>query len=80
MKFVKSIWKGENVIRNLAKTDIQRSANGHKERVGVKDKTVITSMLHLHAMMGNRTGLTNIFHVLDAKTFSKTGSVLYGML
>ena len=64
-KFAKSIWKGENVIRNLA--DIQRSANGPKERVGVYDQIVITSMLHLYVMMGNRTRLTNIFHVHEDK-------------
>ena len=80
VKFAKSFRKEANVIRNLAKTDIQRSANGHKERVGVKDKIVITSMLHLYVMMGNRARLTIIFYVLVAKACSKTRSVLYSML
>ena len=51
----------------------------HKDN-SIKDKIVITSMLHLYVMMGKRTRLTKNFHVLVAKACSKTWSVLYSML
>ena len=36
-KFVKYIWKGGSVSKNCVEKDIQRSANGHKEKVAVSN-------------------------------------------
>ena len=49
--FAKTILKEENVITNYGKSDIQRSVNGGKERVGAEELDVITSMLLLLVMM-----------------------------
>ena len=38
LKYVNYIWKGENMPKNHVKTDIQRSVNGNKENVVVRDK------------------------------------------
>ena len=37
VKCVKYTWKGENVPKNRAKTDIQRSVNVYNEKVVVRD-------------------------------------------
>ena len=53
LKLAKSILKRGNVTENNAKTDIQRSVNGEKGDVGVKEMTVTISMLLLLVMMGS---------------------------
>ena len=54
--------------KNRVKTDMQRSVSGHKKKVVVRDKIVITSMLLLSVMMNSTWRHTNISHVLVVKS------------
>ena len=66
-KSAQQFLKGENVNNTCAKWGIQRHVNGIREEVGAEGKIATTSMVLLHAMMYNRSGHTQIIHVLDVK-------------